>query len=327
MRILVASHVFAPSIGGIESISAMLSGAFVSLGHEVKLVTQTPRGDCDESDFGYPIIRQPGSGEYRKLLQWAEVYWQNNVSLPLLMPAIFARKPTVVTTQTWLMRTDGRIALRDWLKKLTLGRVRNVAISQAIAAHLPGQPTIIGNPYRDELFRRDESIEKDRDVVFLGRLVSDKGADTLLTALKGSDASCTIIGDGPERAALEAQAAGLNVHFTGAMSGQPLVKELNRHRTMVVPSRWQEPFGIVALEGLACGCVPIVSAGGGLPDAIGPCGTTFTNGNAAELRRELEALLGNEARCHELRSLAPAHLAKFTTTAVASRYLLELGEA
>ena len=299
----------------------MLASAFVSAGHEVHLVTQTARGDCDDAQFPFRVIRQPSGAALKAQLKWCEVFWQNNVSLPTLLPAIRSDVPTVVTAQTWLMRTDGRIGLRDMLKKLVLRRVYNVAISKAIAAHLPGKPIVIGNPYREEVFHRDTSIKKDRDVVFLGRLVSDKGADTLLEALKGLKASCTVIGDGSERAKLEKMAEGLDVRFTGALSGKTLAAELNRHRVIVVPSRWQEPFGIVALEGMACGCVPIVSAGGGLPDAIGPCGATFSNGNAAELRRELEALLGNEARCQSLRELAVSHLARHTTATVAQRYL------
>ena len=37
----------------------------------------------------------------------------------------------------------------------------------------------------------------------------------------------------------------------------------------------RSPHGIVALEGIACGCVPIGTAEGGLPEAIGPCGRSF----------------------------------------------------
>ena len=51
-----------------------------------------------------------------------------------------------------------------------------------------------------------------------------------------------------------------------------MVEELNRHEIMVVPSRWNELFGVVALEGMACGCAMLVSDGGGLPDAVGYAG-------------------------------------------------------
>ena len=152
MRILVGSHVFYPSVGGIETVSAMLAETFARLGHEVQLVTQTPSGEPDHAP--YAVHRQPGGSELKALLGWCEVFWQNNISLKTLGPALLKGTSTVVTHQTWLMRPDGRTGWQDVLKKLASSRVRNVAISRAIAEALPGEPVIIGNPYRDELFRR-----------------------------------------------------------------------------------------------------------------------------------------------------------------------------
>ena len=76
-----------------------------------------------------------------------------------------------------------------------------------------------------------------------------------------------MIGDGPEASRLQEQAARLGIggqiDFLGARRGEELVGLLNRHRILVVPSRYNEPFGIVALEGIACGCVVIGSEGAG----------------------------------------------------------------
>ncbi len=57
----------------------------------------------------------------------------------------------------------------------------------------------------------------------------------------------------------------------------------------------------MALEGIACGCVVVGSEGGGLKDAIGPCGDTFRNGDAADLARVLGHRLRHpelDAACH-----------------------------
>ncbi len=63
---------------------------------------------------------------------------------------------------------------------------------------------------------------------------------------------------------------------------------MNRHRCLVVPSRWAEPFGIVALEGVASGCIVIGSNAGGLPEAIGPGGVTFPNGDTNSLAERMK---------------------------------------
>jgi glycosyltransferase involved in cell wall biosynthesis len=141
----------------------------------------------------------------------------------------------------------------------------------------------------------------------------------------GVHARLTIAGDGPERARLERQIAALNiqesVELTGNQSSRQLAEVLNRHRILVVPSRWPEPFGIVALEAIACGCIVVGSREGGLAEAIGPCGLTFPNGDERALANVLAELLKDQTKCDALRRGAAAHLARFTRRHVAALYL------
>ena len=132
-----------------------------------------------------------------------------------------------------------------------------------------------------------------------------------------------MIGEGPdedqwrkqsEDAGLEAQ-----LRWTGALSGIALADELHRHDIMVVPSRWAEPFGIVALEGAACGCVVVGSSAGGLSEAIGPSGETFPNGDTGALTKLLVRMLRGEFVRRQAR--IDAHLRDHQIGAVAKRYL------
>ena len=199
-----------------------------------------------------------------------------------------------------------------------------------MADSISGHSFVIGNPYDERVFRLIPSVTRDRDFVFVGRLVSDKGADLLLHALKllQNDnllLSLTIIGTGPEEQNLRRLATELaldrQVTFAGQRSGAALVEILNRHRVLVVPSRWAEPFGIVALEGIACGCVVVGSEKGGLKEAIGPCGLTFENENVPALAEQLKRLLSDLNLQTSLRQHAAEHLAEFQADAVASAYL------
>jgi glycosyltransferase involved in cell wall biosynthesis len=194
----------------------------------------------------------------------------------------------------------------------------------------------IGNPYDPETFMLLPGCVRDRSLVFLGRLVSDKGADVLLRALgllreRNLTPSLTVIGGGPEDAALRALSAelglGAQVNFAGALAGAPLAAMLNRHRILVVPSRWAEPFGIVALEGIACGCVVIGSEQGGLPSAIGPCGCTVPNGDAPALAAAIERVLGDGQLQAQYRAGAAEHLARHTVPSVAAAYLAVFDKA
>ena len=115
--------------------------------------------------------------------------------------------------------------------------------------------------------------------------------------------------------------------FAGVQTGETLVRTLNAHRIMVIPSLWPEPFGVVALEGIACGCVLAGSEGGGLRDAIGPCGITFPNGDAGALADGLRRLLTDEGYAGSLRAEADAHLARFRPEEIARSYLRVFEEA
>jgi glycosyltransferase involved in cell wall biosynthesis len=265
-----------------------------------------------------------------RLLRWSDLVFQNNISLRTLIPALLVRKPSLVVHQTWLQDPRGRVTWNNQIKRALLPHVTNIAISKAIADTLRASSLLIGNPYDDAIFRVLSGIERDRQLAFVGRLVSDKGADLLLQAvnmLREEDvyADLTIVGSGPEEESLKRLSSDLGldgqITFAGETSGAELAEILNRHRILVVPSRWAEPFGIVALEGIACGCVVVGSSNGGLKEAIGSCGLLFENGNTQALAQQLKRLLNDGGLCHQLREPAPEHLARFRADAVAAAYL------
>ncbi len=302
---------------------------FVRLGHTVKVVTQTPTDRPDEVD--YVILRQPSLGQLVKAIRWCDLFWQNNLSLRTLWPAWILRSPVVMTHQGSYCRRPQGLDLVQRLKHAIVQRTKSVAISQAVADSFKADSVIISNPYDARQFAIDEAPgQRDKDLVFLGRLVSEKGLDLLLEALAnlrapGVRPSLTVIGAGPELTRLQEMTAELglseDVCFVGPKRGGDLVSLLRRHKILVAPSRYDEPFGVVALEGIAAGCVVVGSEGGGLPEAMGPCGLTFRNGDVVALAGTLRRLLDSPNEQERLRSCAPAHLAKFHPAVIAETYL------
>ncbi len=334
LKILLCSHRFSPDIGGIETVSALLACEFVRLGHDVRVLTTTAADDGRAWPF--QVVRRPSSRELVRHTAWCDVFFQNNISLQTVWAAFLLRKPWVVAHQTWLTATDGRATWQTRMKRLLLRFATNIAISEAVARHIGAKAVQIGNPYDPQTFMLLPGCVRDRSLVFLGRLVSDKGADVLLRALgllreRNLTPSLTVICSGPEDAALRALSAelglGVQVYFAGPLAGAPLAAMLNRHRILVVPSRWAEPFGVVALEGIACGCVVIGSEQGGLPSAIGPCGCTVPNGDAPALAEAIQRVLGDESLLERYRASAAEHLARHTVPSVAAAYLAVFDKA
>jgi glycogen(starch) synthase len=328
MKILIYSPAFFPSVGGLETLVSILAAEFVANGHEVRVVSQTANNQAEH--FSFEVIRRPGVLKLLDLTRWCDVYFQANISLRGLWPLMVFNKPLVASHNNWYQRSDGRRGWQDHLKHYFSRRATGISVSNAVAKHVGSDSTVIPHAYRAEVFRFMPEVRRNRDLVFVGRLVSDKGADVLLDALgllktRGLTPRLTIVGDGPEMSRLRAQAVDLGldsrVEFAGVKRDEELAAVLNAHRIMVVPSRWREPFGIVALEGIACGCVVVGSEGGGLKDAIGPCGVTFPNGNVEELAAAIARLLTDDEKLESFRAHAETHLAAHQPAAVAKAYL------
>lgn len=331
MRILFSSNRFFPDVGGIETHSRLLTDFFHRAGHELIVATQTLAGPANQTtSFDYPVVRRPDLRRLLRLHRWADLIFQNNIEARTLWPAMFHRKPVVVTIQTWIRSPSGEIRWIDRLKKRMLHRAdRVVAISESVREITFPAAIVIPNSYDDAIFKIREGIAQDRDFIFVGRLVSDKGVDLLLRAFSGLPRdrrhTLTVAGTGPEEARLRRMAESLGVHeqvnFTGPVCGEALARLFNAHRIAVVPSTWEEPFGIVALEAAACGCVVVGSDGGGLPEAVGPAGCLFRRGDTEHLKNRLLKVIRDDSLQERFRAGARSHLEKHQAIVLSKKYL------
>lgn len=331
MKILFTSNRFFPDVGGIETHSRILADFFHRAGHEVVLTTQTPsHSESVTAGFDFRVVRRPGLAELLRLHAWADLIFQNNIESRTLWPALFHRKPVIITIQTWIRSSSGKIRWIDRLKKIMLHRAnRVVAISESVRKNTFPAATVIPNSYDDSTFKILSGIARERDVIFVGRLVSDKGVDLLLSAFsalpRDRSLTLTVTGAGPEEARLRAMTkildVGERVDFTGPVCGEALTRLLNAHRIAVVPSTWEEPFGIVALEAAACGCVVLGSDAGGLPEAVGPAGCLFRRGDVEDLKNHLWKMIRDDLLQVPFRAEVTRHLEKHQADFLSKKYL------
>jgi glycogen synthase len=153
---------------------------------------------------------------------------------------------------------------------------------------------------------------------FVGRFGSAARLPFVFRALQrlaGSDLrpSLTVIGAVPEEHEQD--------QFVGIKRGAALVGALSVHRLMVILFAWNEPFGAVAPEVMACcDCVVIGSDGGGLRQAIGPVRLAFANGDAIALAAVIEQLSGEPTLPERCRATAPAQLDSHRSVVGEKRY-------
>ncbi len=327
MKILFTSHKFYPVIGGIETNSEILAKYFSENGHEVRLVTQTKYYKEDRYDF--KVYRKPSIFKLFFLYQWADLVYQSNIELGVLWPNLFFWRPFVVSLNTWLRNSYGKRRLVDLLKIFVLLSSKKViAVSRAIQEDSFKHSIVIGNPYRDQLFRKLGHVERKQSIAYLGRFVSDKGVELLIRSyakLELDSKPLTLIGSGPNENEYKklAKELGVKLNITGPLIGDKLVYELNKHKILVIPSLWEEPFGNIALEGMACGCLILASDGGGLPDAVGKAGVLFSRGSIEDLTRKLKNLYyGSDIDTDtDLEIYTKLHLENHSQKKICAKYL------
>jgi glycosyltransferase involved in cell wall biosynthesis len=128
--------------------------------------------------------------------------------------------------------------------------------------------------------------------LYVGRLSQEKGLETLLRAWECIPTLCPlqVIGDGPERAALEEQVRQKNisnVSLRGFLSRTETIAAIKGARFVVVPSKWYEGFPMVIAEAMACGTPVICSRLGAMEEIVADrsTGLHFTSGDAEHLAR------------------------------------------
>lgn len=323
--ILIYSPSFLPMVGGLMNVVDLFSRVFSQLGHEVTVVTFTLSDEQD--DFPYNVVRKPSFRTAFRLMRNADICIQFNVSLIGLPLWILSGQPLIISHHS-LNDRSWRGKIKDWIAN-KISR-KNICCSNYIAKHYE-KSILVSNPFDNRLFRiKNDWSTRQKDLLFVGRLVSDKGTDLFVDAVsvlvkEGYFLSATIVGDGPEKPLLMEQANRLDVkeyiHFAGTQTGDSLVDIMNAHKFMVVPSKWEEPFGIVALEGIACGCIVVGSSGGGLGEAIGCAGLTFKNGDLESLLEQLRMLFVDSLLCETLLSQGKGHIERHNPLALGEEFI------
>jgi len=111
----------------------------------------------------------------------------------------------------------------------------------------------------------------------LGRIVEEKGINLAIEALamlsaQGLKANLVVLGDGPQKEALQQlvheRALQEHVRFRGWVMPEDIPAAINEATAVLVPSRWKEPFGLVALQAAQMGRPVIASSIGGLPEIV-----------------------------------------------------------
>ena len=303
MKIILWTELFWPSIGGIEVRCHALAKALIERGHSVTVVTSQGNHRLPDEDgidgisihrFGFLEALEKKNldlfaGEIRRLGSLKAMLRPDIVHVMFTDPTVMFHWQTqgsspVPTGIGIPIGIGGQNAGPDMLMGKTLAKADwVVAVSEAMLsdvrsmANIESKSSVIHNSV-DKLDIVPEPLPFcPARLLCLGRLAREKGFDVTLDALaqirsEFPGLTLVIAGDGGERSALMRQAGTLGlddcVEFPGWVSPEDIPALINSCTAMIVPSRWREAFGNVALQAMQMGRPVIASNVGGLPEIV-----------------------------------------------------------
>ncbi|MBL8670573.1 MAG: glycosyltransferase family 4 protein [Alphaproteobacteria bacterium] len=355
MRILMHHFASLDALGGTETAIRQIASGLRGRGHHVALAEMAPHGGRREDGAGetihcipaarYPSLRSPrglaancraGLALLRALHATQSDILHVHLPLGQCVPALIAR---AVRPRTRLVVTlhgpevnlspqlDPNVAA--WQGRLLARADATVAVAAdlafAAAAAYPEVPSVgvIHNGVETAMFNTCPADLPRSDLLYVGRLSREKGVSVLLQAWAAAlrapdlsaDARLVIAGDGPDRAALEAEArsAGIagRVRFLGRVPRERLPRLYRRAVAVVLPS-FTEALPLSLIEAAACGAPAIATAVGGTPEFVvhGETGILVPAGDPASLRAAIARVIGAPALAAALGRMAALRAAR-----------------
>ena len=201
-------------------------------------------------------------------------------------------------------RTDGIIAISQYVKSTVVSEM-GVPEDKVTVVYNGVDLNNFRSENKEEIIeKKDDSYRKDGKIriIFVGRLMEEKGVQIILRALAILDAdfSCDIVGDGPYRQCLEELTSNLgiagNVHFLGLQEN--ISSYLNNADIFIHVPILEEGFGITIVEAMAAGLICICSRSGAIPEIIkdGYNGFLVEKNNEKALSEKLDEVIRNSIK-------------------------------
>src|SRR5450759_1776919 len=218
---------------------------------------------------------------------------------------------------TWNKLVDCYIALTEFSR------------NKFIAAGLPADKIVVKPNFVDpDPGQREHGGEY---ALFIGRLSPEKGVSTLLQAWEQLPEHCAlhIVGDGPEREGLEAQARQRRlaaITFRGLLSREETIAAVKRARFLVLPSKCYENFPMSIAESFACGTPVVCSRLGALQEVVvdNHTGIHFTPGCAQDLAEKAKWAWAHPERMAEIGEEGRRQYESEYTAAKSYRLLMQI---
>ena len=266
-------------------------------------------------DYGLPWVTTVHATEYGRHQGWVQKHPQSYIHA--MERAMVRSADRVITCSQFMQRHVADVFGIPERKITPIANGVDPRDLEPVADDLAGLRTRFARP-------------EDRLVLLVGRLVYEKGFHLALDALapvvrRLGHVRFVVAGTGTAEAELKRQARRLGLSRHGTFLGwvgDDMLHSLYRVAEVVIVPSIYEPFGLVALEAMASGCLCVVADTGGLREVVpddGSVGLRFASRDAGALEEVLEQALSDEEGRAQVVSEAREHVLRFDWAEVARR--------
>lgn len=275
--------------GGIERIVDMLVRELQRRGHDVHLFTNS-QSKVNANIAPYPASTSASKLDTLKNMRCVASYLQKNgpfdvihsfARLAYLLPLMMTATPKIQSYQRFISPRSVRMGTMLAGKSLTF-----TTCSEANAAPvrtLGGQWSTIYNGVDTAKYTFVSKVAEHAPLVFLSRVERLKGAHTAIEVARKTSKRLIIAGNHAASGAeadyftneILPQCDGEKIVYMGAVNDTQKNELLGQAAAMLFPIEWEEPFGIVMVEALACGTPVIGFKRGAVPEVIENSRTGF----------------------------------------------------
>jgi glycosyltransferase involved in cell wall biosynthesis len=266
--------------GGIERIVDMLVCELLRRGHEVTLFANL------ESQVSCRLLPYPGSRSQNIIDTMANMWHVSNAiqrgrfdvvhsfaRLAYLTPLLPLRIPKIMSYQRSVGPTSVRLG-----NLLSRGTLSFTACGEHLVRQWRGAGNfhVIYNGVPLGTYQCTARVEPDAPLIYLGRVEEIKGVHLAIEVAQKSGRRLIVAGNVPDAEhhrryfaeRIEPHLDGKTVEYVGAVDDSAKNQLLGRSAAMLMPLLWEEPFGIVMAEALACGTPVIGLRRGSLPEIV-----------------------------------------------------------
>lgn len=266
--------------GGVERIVDLLVRGLVDRGHKVVLLAN-PESSVPCHLEPYPSGKSRGAGDLlrnalhvsRRILDCKPDLVHSFGRLAYLTPLLLRAVPKVMTYQRII--TPRSVQIGEALARHSL---HFTACSRNLMKEYTGKSNwhVVYNGVSASRYVPSYTVPADAPLIFLGRVEEIKGPHLAIQAAKQSGRRLVIAGNVPDEpkhkeffnALVRPHVDGKNVEYVGPVNDSEKNALLSEAAALLMPILWDEPFGIVMAEALACGTPVIGFARGAAPEIV-----------------------------------------------------------